>query len=145
MLVRVLHGDEAVHDVAQVGEIVQGHLHGDPAFGGYDGHLYAGGAEPRECLCDVWKLLDQGVVVLLVVVAVGFQQELGLFGVHKLHLAWKGLADVGEEGLAGDVVTAQDRARGVAHALIDHLGGVDEGPVEVEEGRLQQSLVEPVP
>ena len=140
----IFHRDEAVDDIAQVREVFQGHLYGDLAFGGDDGDLYVGVAQAGERLFDMWELLDQGVVVLFVVAAVGLEQEFGPLGVYELHLAREGLADVGEECLSGYVVTAQDRARGVAHGLVDHLRRVDERPVEIEEGGLEQSLVEPV-
>jgi hypothetical protein len=86
----VFHRDEAVHDVSQVREVFQGHLYGDSAFGGDDGDLYFGGAQTGERLFDLWEFLDQGVVVLLVVTAVGLEQEFGSFGIDKLHLAREG-------------------------------------------------------
>jgi hypothetical protein len=33
----------------------------------------------------------------------------------------------------------------VAHGLVDHLRRIDERPVEIEEDRKEQRLIEPVP
>src|SRR5918994_4694891 len=130
----VLHGNEAVHDFPEPWETVEGNLHGDAAFGGDDSDLYVGGAKTGEGRFDAWEFRDQGVVVLLVVEAIGLEEHPRLFGVDQLHLAWKRLADMGEQGLTGDVAAPQDLAGGVAEGLVDQLRGVDARAVEVEQG-----------
>jgi hypothetical protein len=73
-------------------------------------------------------------VVLLMVGAVGLEEELGLFGVQDLHLARERLADVSKKFFTRKTLASEDGGGGVAHGLEDHLRRVDERAVEVEEG-----------
>ena len=114
------------------------------AFGGYDGHLYTGGAKTGEGGFNAGEFRYQGVVLLFVVASVGLEKHLCFFGVYELHLAWEGLANVGEQGLARDVVAAEDLAGSVAQGLVDQLRCVDERPVKVKESRGEQSLARTV-
>jgi hypothetical protein len=103
-----------VHHRPEAWEGLEGHVHGEAAFRGYDGYSDASRAEAGEGFLDAGELFNQGVVVLLVVEPVGVQERLGVLGAQELHLARQGLADVGHEDLARDL-TAEDLACGVAH------------------------------